>query len=152
MVVLAILQHFIFSRLVILGASPDILAVFVAYVSVIIGQRTGIVFGFSAGLIAGFLSGNPGLAALIGTIEGFISGFFHVSPESHPTMVKKRRMFYFGAATSIAAGNFIQTLLSNPLALPAWVRIPSVLIIGTLMSMFLAVLIYQLALKKILRD
>ena len=152
MIMLAILQHVIFSRVVILGASPDIMAVFIAYVSVIIGQRTGIVFGFSSGLISGLLSGNPGLAALIGTVEGFTAGFFHVSPESHPTMVKKRRMFYSGGATSIAAGNLIQTLLSNPLALPAWVRIPSVLVIGTASSMFLAVLIYQLALKKILRD
>ncbi|NTV03072.1 MAG: rod shape-determining protein MreD [Chlorobiaceae bacterium] len=152
MAVLAVIQHFIFSRVVILGASPDILAVFIAYVSVIIGQRTGIVFGFSAGLIAGFLSGNPGLAALIGTVEGFTAGFFHVSPDSHPTMVKKRRMFYSGAATSIAAGNLFQALLSNPLALPAWVRIPSMVILGTLSSMFLAVLIYQLALKRTLRD
>lgn len=152
MAVLAILQHFLFSRLVILGASPDLLAVFVAYVSVIIGQRTGIIFGFSAGLLAGFLSGDPGLAALVGTLEGFIAGFFHVSPESHPTMVKKRRMFYFGAATAIAAGNLLHTLLSNPLALPAWLRIPSVMVIGTASSLFFAVLAYQLALKKILKD
>lgn len=152
MVALAVIQHFIFSRVVILGASPDILAVFIAYVSVVIGQRTGTTFGFAAGLIAGFLSGNPGLAALIGTIEGFTAGYFHVSPDSHPTMVKKRRMFYSGTATSIAAGNMLQALLSNPLALPAWVRIPSMVILGTLSSMFLAVLIYQLALKRILRD
>jgi hypothetical protein len=152
MAVLALLQHFIFSRLVILGASPDIMAVFIAYVSVIIGQRTGIIFGFASGLASGILSGDPGLAALIGTVEGFTAGFFHVSPESHPTIVKKRRMFYSGGATSIALGNLLHTLLSNPLALPAWVRIPSVLIIGTMSSMFLAVLIYQLALKKILKD
>lgn len=152
MIVLALLQHFIFSRLAILGASPDIRAVFIAYVAVIIGQRTGIVFGFAAGIISGFFSGNPGLAALVGTLEGFTAGFFHVSPESHPTMVKKRRMFYAGATSSIAAGNLLETLLNNPLALPAWVRIPSVLVIGTGASMFLAVLIYQLALKKILKD
>ena len=152
MVVLAVFQHFVFSRLVIFGASPDILAVFIAFVSVIIGQRTGTTYGFAAGLLAGFFSGNIGLAALVGTVEGFMAGFFHVPAESHATVVKKRRMFYSGTATSIATGNLLQALLDNPLAIPLYFRIPSMVVIGTLTSLFLAILIYQLVLKKTLRD
>jgi rod shape-determining protein MreD len=151
-VVLAFLQHFILSNVVILGASPDILAVFIAFVSVIIGQRTGTTFGFASGLIVGSLSGNIGLCALIGTVEGFIAGFFHVSEESHPTLTKKRRMFYSASATSIAGGNLLLALMNNPLALPLYFRIPSLVIVGTLMSMLLTVLMYQLALKKTMRD
>lgn len=152
MAVLALLQHFIFSRLVILGASPDILAVFIAFVSVFVGQRTGTTYGFAAGLIAGFLSGNIGLSALVGTVEGFTAGFFHVAEDSHSTSVKKRRMFYFASGTALVAGNLLQALLSDPLALPPYIRIPSMVVIGTMTSMVLTVLAYQLALKKFLRD
>ncbi len=151
-VVLAFLQHFVFSNLVILGASPDILAVFIAFASVTIGQRTGTTFGFASGLIVGILSGNIGLSALIGTVEGFVAGFFHVSEESHPTLTKKRRMFYSASLTSIAIGNLLLALMNNPMALPLYYRIPSMVVIGTLMNIFLTVLMYQLALKKTMRD
>ena len=152
LIVMAVLQHFAFSKLVIFGASPDILAVTITFASVILGQRTGTTFGFAAGLIAGFLSGNPGLFALVGTVEGFLAGYFHVPEDSHATSVKKRRMFYFASGTALVAGNLLLATLSNPLALPFYVRIPEMVIFGTMMSMILTVLMYQLALKRLLRD
>jgi rod shape-determining protein MreD len=92
-VVLAFAQRFLFAQLVILHASPDILAIFIAFISVSAGQRTGINYGFGAGLVAGMLSGNIGLSALVGTVQGFTAGFYHVPEESHATSVKKKRMF-----------------------------------------------------------
>jgi rod shape-determining protein MreD len=151
-IVLAIVQHFFVSKLVILGSSPDILGVFIAFTSVMLGQRTGTSYGFASGLFAGFLSGNLGLSALIGTIEGFVAGYFHVPEESHATSVKKRRMFYFASGTAIASGNLLLSLLTNPLAVPVYLRLPSLVIIGTLSSMLLTVLLYQLLLKKLQRD
>jgi len=152
MVMLVLVQHFFVSRLVILHASPDILAVFIAFISMSIGQKTGTTYGFAAGLISGFLTGNIGLSALIGTVEGFSAGYFHVPDESHATWVKKRRKFYIAATTALLLGNLLQALLNDPLSLPLYVRLPEMVIIGTIMSMLLATLMYKLVLKKLLRD
>ncbi len=150
-IVLAVVQHFTFAKLMIFGASPDLLAVLIAYVSVTVGQRTGTTYGFAAGLIAGFLSGNMGLSALVGTIEGFAAGFFHMPEESRPTRVKTRRMFYYGSGTALACGNLALSILNNPMGLSPWLRIPAMVILGTLMSLVLTVLFYQLILKNISR-
>jgi len=152
LIVLAIVQQFVVSKLVIFGATPDILAVFIAFTSVMLGQRTGTNYGFAAGLFLGFLSGNIGLSALVGTVEGFLAGYYHVPEESYATTVKKRRMFYFASATALVAGNLLFALLINPMAVPLYFRIPSLLVIGTLSSMVLTVLMYQLVLKKLQKD
>lgn len=151
-IVLALVQHFAISRLVIFGATPDVLAVFIAFTSVMLGQRTGTSYGFAAGLLAGILSGDLGLSALVGTVEGFTAGFYHVPEESYATSVKKRRMFYMASATALVAGNLLLALLDNPMALPLYVRVPALTIIGTLSSMLLTVLLYQLVLKKLQKD
>jgi rod shape-determining protein MreD len=149
---LVLVQHFIVSRLVILHASPDILTVFIAFVSMSIGQRTGTTYGFAAGLLSGFFTGNIGLSALAGTVEGFTAGYFHVPEESHATSVKKRRMYYIAATTALLSGNLLQALLSDPLSLPLYIRLPEMVILGTLMSMMLGTLMYKLVLKKLLKD
>ncbi|UWX57058.1 rod shape-determining protein MreD [Chlorobaculum sp. MV4-Y] len=151
-IILAFVQRFLVSKLLILHVSPDILAIFIAFISMSTGQRTGTNFGFGAGLVAGVLSGDLGLSALLGTAQGFVAGFFHVPQESHATSVKKKRMFYAASATALIAGNLLQSLLSDPLSLPLYVRIPETVILGTLMSMMLTVLLYHFALKKLLKD
>ena len=151
-VALAFTQRFLVSKLLVLNAAPDILAIFIAFISVTVGQRTGTNYGFGAGLIAGILSGNLGLSALVGTVQGFAAGFFHVPEESHATSVKKKRNFYAASVTALVAGYLLQSILSDPLALPLYVRIPESVIIGTLMSMVLTVLVYHFALKKLLKD
>ena len=150
--ILAVVQRFLVSKLLILHTSPDIMAIFIAFISMSIGQRTGTNYGFAAGLISGFLAGNLGLYALAGTVQGFAAGFFHVPEESHATSVKKKRMFYAAAATSVITGNLVHSILNDPLSLPLYIRLPETVIIGSLMSMVLAVLIYHFALKKQLKD
>lgn len=151
-IVLAILQHFVFSKLVILNASPDLLCLIIALISMSLGQRTGTTYGFAAGLIMGFLSGNLGLSALVGTVEGFAAGFFHVPEDSHATSMHKKRMFYIASLTALLSGNILQALLNNPLSLPMYVRLPEMAILGTGMSMLIATLMYHLVLKKFMRD
>ncbi|NTU91084.1 MAG: rod shape-determining protein MreD, partial [Chlorobiaceae bacterium] len=48
--------------------------------------------------------------------------------------------------------NLLFALLINPMAVPLYFRIPSLLVIGTLSSMVLTVLMYQLVLKKLQKD
>jgi len=151
-VILAVAQRFLVSKLLLLHASPDILALFIAFISMSVGQRTGTTFGFGAGLFYGFLTGDIGLSALVGTVQGFAAGFFHVPAEDHATSVRKKRMFYGASLTALIAGNLLLSILCDPLALPLYVRLPETVIVGTLMSMLLAVLFYHVALKKQLRD
>jgi rod shape-determining protein MreD len=150
--VLVLVQHFILSRVVIFGASPDLLAVFIAFASMMIGQRTGTTYGFAAGVFAGFLSGDIGLSALVGTIEGFTAGYFHVPEGSYATSTKKRRMFYYAALAALASGNLTLAIAADPMGIPLYLRLPSLVILGTGMSMALTVLAYRLVLKKLHRD
>lgn len=152
LVVLVLVQHFILSRVVVLGASPDLLAVFIAFTSTMIGQRTGTTYGFAAGLFAGFLSGDIGLSALIGTIEGFTAGYFHVPEGSYATSTKKRRMFYSAAVAALVSGNLTFAIATDQMGMPLYLRIPSLVIMGTLMSMAVTVPAYRLVLKKLHRD
>lgn len=152
MFVLALMQHFVISRLLVLHTAPDLMALFIAFISVSVGQRTGTSYGFAAGLIGGFLSGNLGLEALIGTCEGFVAGYFHVPEESHATSTRKKRMFYSASVAALITGNALRSLLHDPLSLPLYIRLPEALILGPLMSMVFAVLSYHFVLKKLLRD
>jgi rod shape-determining protein MreD len=152
MILLVLAQHFFVSRLVILHASPDIVAVFIAFISMSVGQRTGTTYGFAAGLVTGFFSGNIGLSALVGTVEGFTAGYFNVPEESHATSVKKRRMYYYAATTALLTGNLLQALLNDPLSLPLYIRIPEIVGLSSIMSMMLGALMYKFALKKLLKD
>jgi rod shape-determining protein MreD len=151
-VILALVQRFLVSKLLVLHAYPDILAIFIAFISVTVGQRTGTTYGFGAGIVCGFLTGDLGLSALVGTVQGFAAGFFHVPEEIHATSVRKKRMFYAASLTALITGNLLLSLLYDPLSLPLYVRLPETVIIGTLMSMALAVLSYHFGLKKLLRD
>ncbi len=152
MLVLVCVQHFFISNLVLLHTAPDLLPLFIAFISMSMGQRTGTSYGFAAGVISGFLSGGIGMEALIGTIEGFVAGFFHIPEESHATSTRKRRKFYMASAAALITGNALRALLSDPLSLPLYIRLPESVILGTLMSMVICVLAYYFLLKKLLRD
>ncbi|HHE33277.1 MAG TPA: rod shape-determining protein MreD [Chlorobaculum parvum] len=152
MLVLAFLQHFLVSKLVLWHTAPDLIPLFIAFISVTIGQRTGLSYGFASGIIVGFLSGHIGIEALIGTFEGFVTGFFHVPEESHATSTRKRRKFYMASTTALVTGYALRAFMSDPLSLPIYIRLPESIILGTLMSMIICVLAYHFALKKLLRD
>ncbi|NTU53003.1 MAG: rod shape-determining protein MreD [Chlorobiaceae bacterium] len=150
--ILPFVQHFAISKLLLMHTSPDLLAIFIAFISMSVGQRTGTSFGFAAGLISGFLSGNPGLGSLIGSSQGLLAGLFHVPEEKHATSVKKKRMFYGASLTSVITGKTLLSLFSDPLSLPIYVRLPEAIILGSLMSMLLSVIIWHVGLKKMVKD
>lgn len=152
MLVLAFVQHFLISKVLILHTAPDIPALFIAFISMSVGQRTGTTFGFATGLVSGLLTGNPGFGGLVGSTQGLLSGLFHVPEESHATSVKKKRMFYAASATSAITGYVFRSVMTDPLSMPLYFRLPEALILGTLMSMVPAVLVYHAGLKKLLRD
>lgn len=152
MLALALTQHFVVSKLTPLYTSPDVMALFIAFIAMSVGQRTGVSYGFAAGLIGGFLSGHIGMEALIGTCEGFGAGFFHVPEESYATSTRKRRKFYMASTAALVTGYALRTIMSDLLSLPLYIRLPESVILGTLMSMVICVLVYHFLLKKQFRD
>ncbi len=152
MLVLAFMQHFAVSKLTLLYTAPDVMALFIAFMAMSVGQRTGISYGFAAGLISGLLSGSIGMEALIGTCEGFAASFFHVPEDSHATATRKRRKLYIASATALVTGNALRAIMSDPLSLPLYIRLPESIVLGTLTSMILCVLAYHFVLKQQFRD
>lgn len=147
-----VVQHFFISKLIILHTSPDLSAIFIAFISMSVGQRSGTSFGFATGLISGFLTGNIGLGGLVGSSQGLVAGFFHVPEESHATSVKKKRMFYSASLAAVITGKTLYALLSDPLSLPLYLRLPEALILGSSMSMLLAIAAWHAGLKKTVKD
>lgn len=148
--ILSLLQQYAVSRFVVFGAFPDILTVFVVFVALRTGQKQGMTYGFAAGLASGILGGDIGITTLAKTIEGFVAGYFHIPEDSHASALQKRRMFYKGVLLASLSGRAIQAAAVNVLALPpVWHVVYSVALV-TVFNMVIAVLAYQLFLKKIL--
>jgi len=150
LVILCILQQYAFSRLVIFGAMPDIVTIFIAFTALRYGQKQGTTFGFAAGIVTGILSGNIGIETLSKTLEGFIAGYFHIPEDSHASSLQKKQMFYKGVFLASLTGRILYTLTLNVLSLPTAWHITYSTGLATLLTMILAVLCYQLFLKKIL--
>ena len=75
--VLLLLQTTVLRLVALEGISPDVLAIWIAYLAVVEGQMSASVWGFGIGLVFDFVTGNfIGLFALTKTICGFVAGFF----------------------------------------------------------------------------
>ncbi|MGB0131254.1 rod shape-determining protein MreD [Chlorobium sp.] len=147
-----LLQVFGFSRLTLLGVSPDAVTVFLAFMSVFTGQRKGMTFGFAAGFLAGALSGNMGIVLLTRTIEGFTAGYCHVPENSHATMTQKSRMLYLGVVLASFTGNLVFSLAKNPLGEPLLYRVFVSGALACMMNLLLTIAIYRLFLRKTLSE
>lgn len=150
LIVLCILQQYVVSRLVIFGALPDIVTIYIAFFAIRYGQKQGTTFGFAAGLVTGILSGNIGIETLSKTIEGFAAGYFHIPENSHASALQKKQMFYKGVFLASLTGRILYTLTLNVLSLPTAWHMTYSIGVATLLTMTLAVFAYQLIFKKIL--
>lgn len=148
--VLCAVQHYAVSRLAVFGVYPDIVTIFIAFAAMRHGQKQGTSYGFIAGIATGLLSGNIGLETLTKTIEGFVAGYFHISEDSHASSRQKRQMYYKGVFLASLFGRALYTLMANVLSLPVALHVTFSIGVGTLLTMIVAVLVYQVFLKKIL--
>ncbi|ASQ90901.1 histidine kinase [Prosthecochloris sp. GSB1] len=150
--VLALLQQYAVSRFVVFGAFPDLLTVFIVFVALRTGQKQGMTYGFAAGLATGVLGGDIGITTLAKTLEGFVAGYFHIPEDSHASTHQKRRMFYKGVLLASLTGRAVQAASANVLALPPLWHVAYSVVLVTVFNMLIAVLAYQLFLKKILAN
>jgi len=146
--IVALVQELGLSHLTFYHVSPDIVTIFLAFISVTIGQKAGTSFGFFAGLLTGILSGNMGLNMLARTVEGFIAGFFNIPEDSHATTKQKSKRLYGAIVTAGFCANAVLVTGYNPLALSSAYRIFVLGFLESLITLILAFIITRLFLKK----
>ena len=71
-----LLQWLVFDRLAILGAKPDLVLLFVAYIGLQYGRLPGAIAGFGSGILLGVVYGTWGVHMLLKTLMGFVVGQF----------------------------------------------------------------------------
>lgn len=82
---LILILQLIISRLLSLGGiTPDLLIIWIVYLSLRQGQTQAILWGFSIGLIYDFLIGDfIGLSAFTKMLAGFMAGYFYNENKLH---------------------------------------------------------------------
>jgi len=148
LVIVALVQELGLSHLTLYNVSPDIVTIFLAFISITIGQKAGTSFGFAAGLLTGILSGNMGLNMLSRTIEGFIAGFFNIPEDSHATAKQITKRIYGAIVTAGFCANAVMVAGYNPLALSPAYRIFVLGFLESLFTLILAVILNRLFLRK----
>jgi len=71
-----LLQWLFFGRLIIWGAFPDIVLLYVAGVALRTGRLSGSLTGFATGFLLDALYGSWGVQMIVKTIMGFVTGLF----------------------------------------------------------------------------
>lgn len=150
--IVALVQEFGLSHLTLFDVSPDIITIFIAVISVTVGQKSGTSLGFMAGLLSGILSGNMGLNMLARTVEGFIAGFFNIPAGSHATATQKTKRIYLAIVTAGFCANSVLAAGYNPLAISPVYRIFVLGVIESVLTLILAVIVTRLFLRQSLAD
>ncbi len=89
--ILVILQTQVFQLFSINGITPDILIIWIVYVSLKHGQLYATIWGFMAGLMFDLIMGNfIGLSALTKTVAGFTAGYFYEENKGQSTLSSYR--------------------------------------------------------------
>ncbi len=77
-VVLIVIQTTVVSLIALEGITPDLLAIWVVYLALRMGQMKGTIIGFAVGLVFDLATGSfIGLSALTKTLCGFTAGYFY---------------------------------------------------------------------------
>lgn len=150
--VVCAVQVFGLSHLSFFNVSPDAISVFLAFISIIMGQRIGTTFGFAAGTLSGIFSGNLGLTMLAKTVESFIAGYFHIPENSHATAKQKSKRLYGAVVTGSFAAHAVFAAGYNPLNLSPLYRIVVLGLLASLFALILAVIVNWLLLRKTFSD
>ena len=72
--IVVLLQWLFFGRLIVWGAFPDVVLLYVVFVALRMGRLTGSLTGFAAGFLLDALYGSWGIQIIVKTIMGFATG------------------------------------------------------------------------------
>lgn len=108
-------QKFFLDRLMLYGAAPDAVLIWLVFLARREGQSLGTTLGFFIGLMMDLLHGTLGIDAFSKTVAGFSAGFFRErdSPLG-------QREFFTAVAVASAVGTVAFYLVSFGLAMQWW--------------------------------
>ena len=124
-VIFIFLETTILSNIYFLPVVPDLLLIFVLYISINRGSVEGETTGFASGFLLDFLSASPlGLNALVNTIIGFTTGCFYLTIKTNGILIPMvlafagtllKALLYFVASFFFPGTVYTYSLLSSTL-------------------------------------
>lgn len=106
-----LLQWLVFGRLTIFGVYPDAPLLFVTWLALRRGRKTGTTAGFLAGLFMDAVTGLWGLHMFSKTLIGFLVGLFPVS-ERETLLIRPRQAFVGGLVVALLHNGLFVILLA----------------------------------------
>ena len=100
--VLLLLHFLIVPYIQLARVTPDLLLIFVIFLSVREGQVAGTVAGFALGLLLDLVGGETsvlGLSALAKSVSGFVAGYFYSEGRSVPILGSYRFLLIVGGGS-----------------------------------------------------
>lgn len=85
-----LLDWLLFGRLRIAGAAPDIMLLYVIYISLRFGRLPGMLIGFGMGFFEDMIDNTWGIYMFIKTLVGFLIGMFPLESRDRPTMLPQQ--------------------------------------------------------------
>jgi rod shape-determining protein MreD len=104
-------QWLVFGRLRLWGAYPDVVLLFVAWIGIRQGRRTGALSGFACGFLMDLVYDTWGLHMLVKTIVGFLVGLFPAT-ERDSLLIVPRQAFAGSLVIALVQNGIMVTLLA----------------------------------------
>jgi len=144
LLVLALIQKFLFNKLAVYGLVPDVVLIFVIFLSRREGQLFGTAAGFLCGLVTDLVLGTLGVGSFSKTAAGFTAGYFEKKESRNEEL-----QFLICVAVTSLVHNFCYTLIANGGSVPFIKLILLYTLLGSVYNLLLAYLAYHLVLRRV---
>jgi rod shape-determining protein MreD len=104
-------QWLVFGHLALWGAYPDVVLLYVAWLGLRRGRRTGALAGFGCGLLMDMVYDTWGLHMLVKTIVGFLVGLFPAA-ERESLLIVPRQAFMGGLVIALVQNGIMVIFLA----------------------------------------
>jgi rod shape-determining protein MreD len=141
--IVIVVQWLLFGRLTILGATPDAVLLFVAWIGLSYGRRSGAVVGFFMGLVMDAILDTWGMHMMLKTVVGFVLGL--LPSDEYDELVILPRQALLGGFVIAFLHNGLQVVFlaiqsgaaSTSLTLSVWLgSAVYTALVGTLFALF----------------
>ncbi len=104
-------QWLVFGHLRLWGAYADVVLLYVAWIGIRHGKRTGALYGFALGFLVDAIYDTWGLHMLLKTIVGFLVGLFPTS-ERESLLIMPRQAFLGGLVIALVQNGILVIFLA----------------------------------------
>jgi rod shape-determining protein MreD len=105
------LQWLVLGRITLWGAYPDAVLLFVAWLGLRYGRRSGAIAGFGLGLLMDVVYGMWGVHTFIKTLVGFLVGLFPAN-ERETLLIQPQQAFIGGLVIALLHQGLLVTVLA----------------------------------------